>query len=221
MQSSDHHKHNHVVLLHGVLCHSMQMHGLARHLKKNQFIPININYPSRDMDLGSLATWIQAEIRERIPEGARIHFVGFSMGGLLVRVLIHQFRPKNLGRAVLLGSPNKGSEVADFLQKNPLYKWLYGPAGQQLITNQSDFQHVFGPVNYELGIIAGNFHLDPLATWVMPGPSDGKVSVESTKLEGMKEHLVVRSNHLLFPWHPHIQMQTTHFLTHGHFKSTD
>ena len=62
-----------------------------------------------------------------------IHFVGHSMGGLLTRVYLARYRPARLGRVVMLGTPNGGSELADLLKGLAIYRAFYGPAGLQTV----------------------------------------------------------------------------------------
>ena len=68
----------------------------------------------------------------------------------------------------------------------PLHKTAFGPAGQQLVTDQSTFAHIFGPVDFELGIIAGTRTIDPVSSLIIGYQitNDGKVSVECTRLAG-------------------------------------
>ena len=140
------------------------------------------------------------------------------MGALLVRIIIHKYRFPHLGRVVQLAPPNYGSEVADFFKQNWLYQTIYGPAGQQLITDQSDIRHLFGPLNYQLGIIAGNSTIDPISSFIIPGDDDGKVSVQRTQLTGMQAHIVVPASHTFFPSHKTVQQQTVFFLKFGVFQ---
>ncbi len=139
------------------------------------------------------------------------------MGGLVIRAYLHRYKPQNLGRVVMIGTPNQGSEVADFLQTRKLYRMLYGPAGQQLITDQSGFMHHFGAVDYEVGVIAGNRPVDLISSRIIGKANDGKVSIDSTKLSGMKDHVIVPSSHTFFPSNPHMLMQTLEFLKQGKF----
>ena len=89
------------------------------------------------------------------PSGA-LHVVAHSMGGLLARAYLARHRPARLGRVVMLGTPNGGSEVADLLRGWPLYRLVFGPAGQQLVTAQAEaLRAAFGAVDYELGSLAG------------------------------------------------------------------
>ena len=146
-----------------------------------------------------------------------IHFVGYSLGGIVTRVVLNKYRPDNLGRVVQLASPNGGSEVADFLKENWLYGEVFGPAGQQLVTEGAGISELMGEVTYELGVIAGNFTIDPVSSAIIPGDDDGKVSIESTKVAGMRDHIIVPVSHTFFPQNDLVQRQTRNFLQFGAF----
>lgn len=209
---------DYVVILHGIARSSNHMNNISDYLNKSGFDVININYPSTTYKIGELTGIINKEISKKAIKNKSIHFVGYSMGGLMVRALIHKYKYKNLGRVVQLAPPNKGSEVADFLKNFWPYKKIYGPAGQQLVTDQSVIKHLFGEVDYELGIIAGNSTIDPISSAIIPGENDGKVAVERTKLKGMKDHIVVNASHSFFPSNKKVKRQTLHFLKNGNFK---
>ena len=144
--------------------------------------------------------------------------VGYSMGGIVIRALLNKHRPDNLGRVVQLASPNKGSEVADFVKTNWLYEKIYGPAGQQLTTDQTGLRNLLGKVDYELGVVAGNASIDPVSSAIIPGDDDGKVSVESTRVSGMKDHVIVSATHTFFPGNKTVQRQALAFLRNGRFQ---
>lgn len=211
-----------VVLLHGIFRTHRHMRKLARYLEQQGYSVLNLYYPSTRYPLEGLAQWIHPQIEAFAQGGERIHFVGYSMGGLLIRAYLAQHRPANLGRVVMIGTPNQGSEVADFLcrgkWRGELYRRLYGPAGQQLITTQHSFGQLFAPVDYELGIIAGDRPVDLISSHIIGQPNDGKVAVERTKLAGMRDHLVLHTNHTTFPQQPEVWAQTAHFLRFGQFK---
>jgi triacylglycerol lipase len=209
---------DYVIILHGITRSNKHMQKLATYLQKDGFDVINLSYPSTTHKIEDLTEIINKEISQRTPENKRIHFIGYSMGGLMVRALIHKYNYKNLGKVVQLAPPNQGSELADFVKNFWPYKKIFGPAGQQLITDQSAVKHIFGEVNYELGIIAGNATIDPISSAIIPGENDGKVAVERTKLEGMKDHIVVSASHTFFPFNKEVQKQTLYFLKNGNFK---
>ena len=207
-----------VVLLHGILRSSAHMSDLEKYLIKKGYTVYNLDYPSTAHRLDKLAAIIAKEIAETTDASQPLHFVGYSMGGIVTRIVLNKYRPDNLGRAVQLASPNSGSEVADFLQENWLYETIYGPAGQQLVTENAGIDGLMGPVDYEMGVIAGNFSIDPISSSIIPGDDDGKVSVESTKVRGMRDHITVRASHSFFPQNRQVHAQTFNFLRFGAFR---
>jgi pimeloyl-ACP methyl ester carboxylesterase len=178
-----------VILLHGILLPARTMEPLARRLREQGYTVCNIDYPSRRHPLEKLASIILPEVQACAEEAGIVHFVGHSMGGLLIRTLLHHHPLQHQGKVVMLGTPNHGSEVADFLKDWKLYRWLYGPAGQQLGTHPVLRENLFGTPDFPLGIIAGTRSIDPLSSWIIGRPSDGKVSVHSTRVAGMTDHI--------------------------------
>jgi pimeloyl-ACP methyl ester carboxylesterase len=209
-----------VVLLHGMFRTHRSMGGMARFFRANGYTVINVGYPSTRMRVEDIAAHIHPKV-EAFCAGVsgKVHFVGYSMGGLVIRAYLHRFRVGNLGRVVMLGTPNQGSEMADVVKNLWLFKKLYGPAGQQLVT-APDNLILPSKAHYELGSIAGNFSIDPLTNYIMGGPNDGKVTVESTKLDGMKDHIVISASHAFFPRNRAARDYALRFLKHGTFTSS-
>ena len=212
---------DYVVLLHGIKRSSKSMQKMAARLTQDGYRVINIDYLSQHYTIDRLADDIYTQIKS-FTNGAddKIHFVGHSMGGLVIRAIIKRHRPENLGRVVMLGTPNQGSEVADFLENNILFQNFYGPAGLQLVTDQRGIANLFGAVDYDLGIIAGTRSIDPLSSVILPGQDDGKVTVERTKLDGMKDHVILPTTHTFMMMDNRVIAQTVHFLKHGIFIHT-
>lgn len=211
-----------VVLLHGISRTALSFRKMQLALERAGFATLNLDYPSRRKPLEGLAEDISPAIQ---PFADRtqgpIHFVCHSMGGLLARVYIARHRPNHLGRVVMLGTPNGGSEIADRLKDFTIYRAFFGPAGQQLGTRRdAATEALFPPVDYPAGIIAGNRSIDPVAGTMLPKPHDGRVSVANTRLEGMADHVVVASSH---PWlvrNGEAIAQTIAFLRDGSFRRT-
>ncbi len=207
-----------VIVLHGIARSSSHMEPLAKALKQKGYTVFNLDYPSTKEPLEQLAAGVARQVREKIRADQPVHFVGYSMGGIVTRIVLNKYRPDNLGRVVQLASPNQGSEVADFLKTNPLYESIYGPAGQQLVTEDAGIDELLGTVDYELGVIAGNFSIDPVSSSLIPGDDDGKVSIKSTKVDGMKDHVVTSASHTFFPSNQEVIKKTLNFLRFGAFK---
>lgn len=210
-----------VILLHGLGRTYLSMWGMERALSDAGFITVNVDYPSRKAPVEQLA-------REFIPYGLRqcnlkgagfVHFVTHSMGGILVRSFLSEYRLPNLGRVVMLGPPNQGSEAADLLKDEPWYQWFNGPAGRQLVTDASGLPGRLGPVTYPVGVIAGDRHafFDGWLAEAIPGPDDGKVSIERSKVAGMADFLVVPETHSFIMDSDEVKAQTIYFLRNGHF----
>jgi len=195
---------------------------MARALQRADFATLNLDYQSRKKPLEELARDIHPAIAAfAVEHDGPLHFVTHSMGGLLARVYIAQHRPQRLGRVVMLGPPNGGSEIADRLKDISLYRSYFGPAGLQLVTSGDATLAALPPLDYEVGIISGNRFLDPIsALLVLPWPNDGRVSVASCKLDDMADHTTVKASHMGLLLHPAAVRQTVAFLRDGHFETT-
>ncbi|MGO4406059.1 esterase/lipase family protein [Bosea sp. RAF48] len=209
-----------VVLLHGILRRATSMKLLEQALTAAGYRVLNLDYPSRRQDLSEIVEGLRDPIAafEAALTG-HLHFVTHSMGGLVARAYLNRFPPERLGRVVMLAPPNEGSEIADLLQRNWLYQSAFGPAGGQLATQRSEeLCRLLGAVDYPLGVIAGDRSLYVFASLVLPGPNDGRVSVERTRVAGMSDHIVLPTSHPLIMRDPEAMAQTIHFLQHGRFR---
>jgi pimeloyl-ACP methyl ester carboxylesterase len=216
--SPDHH--DGVILLHGISRTALSFRKMQTALEAAGFATLNIDYPSRHHTLEALAEHIHPAVAlfAAGSEG-QLHFVGHSMGGLLTRVYISKYRPQRLGRVAMLGTPNGGSEIADRLKNVSLYRAWFGPAGAQLVTRRdAATDALFPPVDYPVGIIAGNRSGDPISSRLLPKPHDGRVSVENTKLDGMADHIVIGTSHPWLPGNRAAIAQTIAFLRDGRFS---
>ena len=195
------------------------MRGLAAFLESEGYKVLNAGYPSTRHSIEQLVDIVHPDIARFLARSpGKVNFVGYSMGGLLIRAYLHKYPLSRTHRAVMLGTPNHGSQVADFIKDWRLYRWLYGPAGQQLVTGNHALSSSLGSVHYELGIIAGNKTIDPVSSRIIGLPNDGKVSIESTKLDGMREHIILPVTHTFFPGNRLVWEHVSRFLKNGTFK---
>ena len=210
-----------VVLLHGLGRSHRSMGRIESALRGAGFATANIDYPSesQSIEVSALQAVPQGLADCRAAGAHTIHFTTHSMGGLVLRYYLSGHEIPELGRAVMLGPPNQGSEVADVLAGTTIYDRVNGPAGGQLVTGPEGMPARLGPVDFPLGIIAGTEQtaIDSVMATRIDGANDGKVGVERAKVQGMADFLVLPVNHTFMVNNDVVIGQTLHFLRHGLF----
>lgn len=209
-----------VVLLHGLGRSQWSMLRMARSLEDEGYRVVNLGYPSRDHTVGTLVDTLAAELEQCCARTDTLHFVTHSLGGILVRTWVHDNDPANLGRVVMLSPPNQGTGIVDRLPDR-LLQLVMGPASVQLGTDSASVPVDLPPVDFELGIIAGDASLNPLFSWWLPGEDDGMVPVESTWVEGADDFLVVPYTHTFIMHRGRVIEEVLSFLRTGSFREDE
>lgn len=209
-----------VILLHGLARTKRSMNKIKARLEAKGFSVLNVGYPSREKSVKDLAeSVIPAAVDQCRRMGAsRIHFVTHSLGGILVRYYLKYNHPADLGRVIMLSPPNGGSEIVDTFKEYFFFKWLNGPAGQELGTDANSVPRMLGPVDFDVGIITGDRSLNSIFSNIIPGDDDGKVSVKNAQVAGMKDFIVIHASHTFIMRNSRAIDQVVAFLRTGHFE---
>jgi len=210
-----------VILLHGLARTSSSMNDLQDELVKAGFVVAKIDYPSRKFTVEQLAApAIEKGLTLCQEQGAQInHVVSHSMGGILFRQYVRDNGAEQFARTVMLAPPNKGSEAVDALRDVPGFEFLNGPAGLQMGTDSASLPLKLGPAISDVAVIAGTFSINLMLSTFLPDPDDGKVSVESSRLEGMCGHLQVHVSHPFIMEDEEVMAEIISYLKTGRFIS--
>ena len=207
-----------VILLHGLSRSDFSLRKLEKQLENQGYVVINQDYPSISKPVEELAPQTIEQALQGCDDSDSVSFVTHSMGGILVRYYLKHYEIPNLQSVVMLAPPNAGSQVVDKLGGLTLFRWINGPAGTQLGTRGDSLPIKLGAVNYSVGVIAGDYSFNPLLSTLIPGPDDGKVAIDNTKVAGMADHLVLPVSHIFIMNNDEVIRQTIHFLKYNNFS---
>ncbi len=207
-----------VVLLHGLAENPITMAPLELALRQAGYAVENQAYPSTAATIEALTDTYVEPLLNKFDAAPRLHFVTHSLGGVLLHYALQKTQPNNLGRVVMTAPGLQGSEALEAYRHIWLFRMLFGPAAYQSGTQADAFAKCLKQdASYDLAVISGCVSLDPLANLFIPWPHDGKISVERTKIAGLKDHLILPTSHDLIPSDPAAIAQTLRFLRTGSF----
>ncbi len=208
------------MLLHGLFRSAFSMMPLEWYLEKKGYRVINKDYDSISHPIEQLAEFAVGQgIADCQSAGSfRTHFVTHSLGGILVRQYASLHPLPGDTRVVMLGPPNQGSQVAEYYGAMDLVADIGPVAIEQLGGGLNSLPAQLGPVDFQLGIIAGNLRNTTLLPGFPDQPSDGTVSITESKVTGMRDFLELPVLHTSMIWNPGVWSQAIHFLEEGMFQ---
>jgi alpha-beta hydrolase superfamily lysophospholipase len=211
-----------VILLHGLGRSSRSLARLQANLASQGYSVLNLDYPSLKYPIEYLADEILHPEVVRLSKASptKIHFVTHSMGGIVVRCYLKHHHVPALGRVVMFTPPNQGSELAELLKRSALFKSFMAPAGRELGTDLESLPLRLGGADFDLGVIAGSKSYNPIHSLILDGPDDGTVTVESTRMPGLADFIILPCSHNSIIRNKAAIGQVIHFLRHGAFQRT-
>jgi len=209
-----------VILLHGLRGKSSSFLRMQTALLANGFSVCLVDYPSTRDSLDVLAnSALAGAVRRCGQAGAKkIHVVAHSMGAILVRFYLQHNDVALLGRVVLLSPPNHGTKLVDVFSWSALFRKINGPAGMALGAGPDGFVQSLVPPDYEVGVLMSTKSINPVASVFITGKDDGRVSIESAKLQGMKDFMLIACNHHVIMKKKATIQQVVRFLKSGAFR---
>lgn len=209
-----------VVIAHGLGRSDWAMWRLKKRLEEANFNVCTLDYDTIGESIESVLTKTSSQIDACLLNAPKAHFVGHSLGGLVIRSYLQNnqetLTKEGVGEVVLMGTPNKGSELADHFMDS----WVMdigGEISRALVTGDNSLGNKLKELDVNLGIIAGT-KFSNLTNEQFSGPNDGLVSVESTKLKSMNDFIAIDVTHTQMRYDLEVAKQTIHFLKQGKFK---
>lgn len=206
-----------MVLVHGLARTPLSLLALAVAARLRGYRVVNWHYRSLRVTIADAAAQFAMTVAPRLAAADRVHFVTHSLGGIVVRRFLSEHPLPNLRRVVMLAPPNGGSEVADVLSRVSLVQRRVLPL-RELGTGDASVPRALPAANFDLGVIAGSrSHIPLFDRWMNRVPNDGVVAVERTRVEGMRDFLVLHRTHTTLPWAPDAIRAAFAFIERGRF----
>ena len=202
-----------VVVTHGLWLGRWNLVMLGAALCRSGYTVRYFGYASVRRTLKENAGRLQRFVQDI--DAPAVHFVGHSLGGIVIRALFHYFPDQRPGRIVTIATPHQGAHVATFLSRLAPGRWIIGKSIMELVAGEPQRWPL---PRREIGIITGHF---PLGMGrLFPGmthPNDGLLNEDETRLSGASDRVCVHMNHTAMQFSPEVAKQVIAFINAGHF----
>ena len=204
-----------VVLVHGIWMHGVAMQVIGRLLEGHGYRTHRVSYDFLGASPAENAEALSEEIGAL--DEPLVHLVGHSLGGIVVLHLLHTHPELPIGRAVLLGSPVRGSDVARRVHGNAWLRPLLGRSVEGGLLGGAPGHDGRVP----LGVITGSgrFGLSALL-YPNEGPSDGVVAESETLLDNVTERISLPRSHSTMIFSRLCAEHVARFLATGTFRES-
>lgn len=184
-----------VLLIHGLGRHAKTMETPRDALRKEGYEAHCVNYPSTFQDVTEHADGVE-ELLNNIDEHiTKVSFITHSLGGLVTRELLSRksdwMKKITPHKIVMMGTPNQGARIADFMSHFKTYTTISGPSGQDV---REPTASQLPPPPIPTLVIAGGRGTEAGFNPLLGEDNDGIVTVSETKLEGA-EHIIIHNIH--------------------------
>ena len=207
-----------VVLLHGVWMPAGEMLFLKHRFEAEYDFDCEVfAYPSVRGELDQNASDLAEFLRSFDAE--RVHLVGHSLGGVMALRMLATTLPEVCGRVVCLGSPLCGSQAAARLSELRFGKLILGETlPQAALLEPASIWAADVVSRYEVGVIAGDVPAG-IGRFLAKfnEANDGTVAVAETRLDGIRDHIVLPVSHSGMILSPTVADQAAAFLQRGEF----
>lgn len=184
-----------IVLVHGFFRTRRDMAFLGRYLQKNGFATFRPTLPAIFSSLDQCTAEFAKKLQQLPGNWDRIHFVGHSMGGLIIRQFLARNLVAGLGRCVLIGTPNHGTDLAVIAEKYCKFSLQIFKPIQSFVPGKLSIAPPRNNPPPEIGVIAGTRNNILLGRFFNKD-SDGRVPVDSVPFDGQQQFVTVPYNHL-------------------------
>ncbi|MEX0701219.1 MAG: alpha/beta fold hydrolase [Planctomycetales bacterium] len=209
-----------VVLVHGIVRSSKSLAAIGERLKEEGYQVFGFDYPSTRVSIEEAAEFLHSALAS-LDGFERIDLVVHSMGGLVVRAYLAEHEDERLHRMVMIAVPNLGAHMADRMENGALrgpFRLILGEAGGQMVRGEMGLSGKLPTPEFEFGVIAGARGTDDGYNPLIPGDDDGTIAVESTKLPGAADFIMVKGLHSFLMNDVDVVDHAARFLETGKFR---
>ncbi|GMR03946.1 MAG: alpha/beta fold hydrolase [Gammaproteobacteria bacterium] len=187
---------------------------LARRLRRCGFDVRAFSWPTVNHTLAQNAERLQRFVSALDTDV--VHFVGYSLGGILVRALFHYHPQQRPGRIVTIVSPHGGSQVARVLSGHALGRRILGEGVRALLEGVVER---WGMPPREIGTLSGSMSAGLGRLFVdFTEPNDGQLTITETQLSSARDAIILKASHFGMLLSRQVACQTCHFLRTGRFS---